>query len=497
MSHNLGGMTQNRLGGMCPPDFKPPDQAAQHVTSAPSQPKKRRKTANANAAAALQTPATTQDLLPPPLSGYGDTIVASNPFDDTPSTPTISSGPQGGGGGNIGPPHPGGVNVSGPGNPMMNSMMHGMGPHGMPPPHPSHPMHMNHMGGPPIRGMHSMNPMNPMNPMMNHPMNAGGMNSRQGPGGGGGMNPNMGPGGPMPMPPGPGMNNNMGNMNMSSMGPMVSMPPHMAGAGGGPNPNAHMGMNSPNMTANGNRLGSPMGSSGTGSALGSPIGNNPHISNSPMGPPMHSPSLGNGPMHMPPTQPPGSRINVSNGSPLNANANQSAHGNVSPMMGNVPGPCNGPNLSHHPQQQNEQLHNAMGAPPQHPHMPQQSPLGNNVPVSGSGPDNTNLISNNIDMMGMNHQQNHHMNSMNALNGPGGMHPPNHQLNRMYGGPGPGPKPMSMGAGKIYPPNQPMVFNPQNPSAPPIYTCGSCHKEINDNEEEALFCESGCNFFFHR
>lgn len=66
-----------------------------------------------------------------------------------------------------------------------------------------------------------------------------------------------------------------------------------------------------------------------------------------------------------------------------------------------------------------------------------------------------------------------------------------------GGPmGVGPKPMTMGGGKMYPPGQPMVFNPQNPNAPPIYPCGMCHKEVNDNDE-AVFCESGCNFFFHR
>lgn len=34
----------------------------------------------------MQTPPNAQDLLPPPLSGYGDTIVASNPFDDCPNT---------------------------------------------------------------------------------------------------------------------------------------------------------------------------------------------------------------------------------------------------------------------------------------------------------------------------------------------------------------------------------------------------------------------------
>lgn len=51
-------------------------------------------------------------------------------------------------------------------------------------------------------------------------------------------------------------------------------------------------------------------------------------------------------------------------------------------------------------------------------------------------------------------------------------------------------------GKIYPPNQPMVFNPSNPSAPPIYPCGVCHKEVHENDQ-AVLCESGCNFWFHR
>ena len=45
------------------------------------------------------------------------------------------------------------------------------------------------------------------------------------------------------------------------------------------------------------------------------------------------------------------------------------------------------------------------------------------------------------------------------------------MNMMPGPPGP------LGSGKIYPPNQPMVFNPSNPNAPPIYPCGGCHKEV--------------------
>lgn len=55
---------------------------------------------------------------------------------------------------------------------------------------------------------------------------------------------------------------------------------------------------------------------------------------------------------------------------------------------------------------------------------------------------------------------------------------------------------SHGPGKVYPPNQPMVFNPSNPNAPPIYPCGVCHKEVHENEQ-AILCESGCNFWFHR
>lgn len=59
-----------------------------------------------------------------------------------------------------------------------------------------------------------------------------------------------------------------------------------------------------------------------------------------------------------------------------------------------------------------------------------------------------------------------------------------------------PKPVPLMSGKIYPPEQSMVFNPANPNAPPIYPCGICHKEVHDNDQ-AILCESGCNFWFHR
>lgn len=66
------------------------------------------------------------------------------------------------------------------------------------------------------------------------------------------------------------------------------------------------------------------------------------------------------------------------------------------------------------------------------------------------------------------------------------------------GPGPVPpysQPMSMNS-RVYPTDQPMIFNTANPHAPPIYPCGGCHKEVNDSDQ-AILCESGCNFWFHR
>ena len=97
------------------------------------------------------------------------------------------------------------------------------------------------------------------------------------------------------------------------------------------------------------------------------------------------------------------------------------------------------------------------------------------------------------------------------NGPGGMMPGNARMMGGGGGPrgmspGMGPKPPGMmgggppppmpGGGRSYPPEQSMVFNAANPNAPPIYQCGFCRKEIHDNDQ-AILCESGCNFWYHR
>ncbi|OTF79599.1 protein pygopus-like protein [Euroglyphus maynei] len=102
------------------------------------------------------------------------------------------------------------------------------------------------------------------------------------------------------------------------------------------------------------------------------------------------------------------------------------------------------------------------------------------------------------------------------NGPGGMMSGPGNARMMSGGGGPrgmspgmaiGPKPPGMlgggppsgppmPGGRSYPSEQSMVFNAANPNAPPTYQCGFCRKEIHDNDQ-AILCESGCNFWYHR
>lgn len=143
MTHNLGMAPYRMPGpGLCPPDFKPPTEQ-QQLTAAPSNPKKRRKNANAASTPINTTPTPTpQDLLPPPLTGYGDTIVASNPFDDTP----------------VNPP------------PMSHMGMHpGMNPHMHPHSHMPRQMNPMGMGG----NMSPMSGMTPMGPIPPHHMARG------------------------------------------------------------------------------------------------------------------------------------------------------------------------------------------------------------------------------------------------------------------------------------------------------------------------------------
>ena len=78
-----------------------------------------------------------------------------------------------------------------------------------------------------------------------------------------------------------------------------------------------------------------------------------------------------------------------------------------------------------------------------------------------------------------------------------MHPQHLQQQQQYPMYNQGPI-MPQGGGKMmYPPNQPLIYNPQNPNAPPIHPCGACHREVQGDGEDALLCESGCNFWFHR
>lgn len=419
----------NRTGpsGMRPPDF-PPVEAP--IPPAPSQPKKRRKTAANAANAAIQPtpPPTPADLLPPqPLSGYGDTLIASNPFDDTPpSTPSMNMQHMA--------PHPHHMNMS---------------PHH----HPAHPPH--HMNHHPPPGMGANGPMRPMNPMM--------MN-----------NPGMGPGiGP---PPHMQMNHHMnsrGSMSPMGVAPMGGLSPM-----GGMNPNlSPMGLqhgmqHGMNQMGPGRPINSPMTPLGT-SPMHSPLANGPPGNRingmNPMNPQQSPHHMGNAP---PPPQPPGggnnsnlTPLNVNNSSPTTSLPIGTPNSNLNNNANNLPG-SNNPNSMP-----------VSGGP---------SPMSN--PSMSNSPASMSMMS---PMMGPNGQMGGMMPNQGGPN-PGGPQMGGNP-NQMYSGP---PKPMPVSAGKVYPSDTPMVFNPQNPNAPPIYPCGVCHKEVHDNDQ-GILCESGCNFWFHR
>merc|ERR1719333_2022187 len=95
-----------------------------------------------------------------------------------------------------------------------------------------------------------------------------------------------------------------------------------------------------------------------------------------------------------------------------------------------------------------------------------TPLGGNVPMGPSSHPG------NIPMGPSSHPG---MGGQSPGMGHSGPTPGHHSM----GGPSPvhpsmgGPPPLSMSSEKVYPVDQPMVFNPQNPNAPPIYPCGIC------------------------
>lgn len=185
--------------------------------------------------------------------------------------------------------------------------------------------------------------------------------------------------------------------------------------------------------------------------------------------------MSNGPMHSP------LGPNRMNGMPINPSQQSSPHPQ---QMGNMPN-MNAPNMmgNQHVNAINNSLNNT---PASINNNSPSAPLSN-VIMTNSGPNSNNTIpgSNNNNGSTTN-TSNMNQNQMPPQNmgplGPAGMYT--------------GPKPMPVSAGKIYPADTPMVFNPQNPNAPPIYPCGVCHKEVHDNDQ-GLLCESGCNFWFHR
>lgn len=227
------------------------------------------------------------------------------------------------------------------------------------------------------------------------------------------------------------------------------------------------------------------------------------MSNSPMGPPMHSP-LGAGSMNGPMNGPmggggPGMNVPRMNG-PMGPSCSNGSMGPSNSIMSSNPMQGGGMGPGHcGPMRHGSPMPSGMGS----------GPMGGNGPMSsmGPGPPYSNTHMGHGGPMGMAGNG-----SMGMGPGPGNMGscgPLAGMSGMAMGGPGGqgvgpmgqnmgmfGPKPMPVSAGKVYPPDQPMVFNPQNPNAPPIYPCGVCHKEVHDNDQ-AILCESGCNFWFHR
>lgn len=253
---------------------------------------------------------------------------------------------------------------------------------------------------------------------------------------------------------------------MGHLGPPMG-PRHMSG----------MMMGGPGCTIAGSPMNcappiSPMGMS----MMPSPMGQN----RSPMcgpGPMMCGPTPGSPMPHRSPTV--GSPLmnmdcmnqNARKGSPMMGHSSMNC---VSPMgspLGNGPmcgGPMSSPIMDIRPLNSPMCMNN--GAPPGTPNNMQQCNMTSDICKSG----------------------------VVNTNGPVRQsHPPMHPISMQHPPHGyPPPKPMPVSAGKIYPVDQSMVFNPQNPNAPPIYPCGVCHKEVHDNDQ-AILCESGCNFWFHR
>lgn len=375
-----------------------------------------------------------------------DTVFANNPFDD---------------GGPIQMRPIGGPRMMGPRGPMMGPggsnghMVNGVmmeEPDGM----------MGHIGtvgtmgigpGGPIVPNGIMGPMGPGVPSMGPNGSVGGPM---------GMNRHMGPGSSM------GQNGHInGNNSVVTNCPMVPHGPVHIGSTGHMGPSGPMGPTGPMGPGGPIGPGGQMGPSGP-IGLNGQMGPNGPIRFGPDGPLVHPlMSMGpNGPMSM------------SLASPL--------------PMSSMSGPMQGGQMGH-------------GGGPIGPGGRPMGP-GCRMPVSssgltrgpgsisphgfghGSGPGNPNIPmgpSSNPGNLPISLASHPVMGGCGSLMGPGGPSPGH-----------PGMSPLSLSSEKVYPADQPMVFNTQNPNAPPIYPCGICHKEVHDNDQ-AILCESGCNFWFHR
>lgn len=385
-------------------------------------PKKKRRT---SAAVTPQPSPVLQDLMPQQPSTLGDTIIASNPFDDTP--------PQS--------------------NSMMGHHMQHLGMHMNSPMHSPHSM--GHMGGPPPMS----SPMNNMGmTMVGNPLSSPiGMGSPMG-------SPHMmgmingGPMGPLgsPMPSGSSMMNPNGPMGS----PMTSNQ-HIGPNGPMGSPMSNNSMN----IMNNNMVGNPMTSPLAGPPIGSPMMGSPHM------------NIHNGPMGSPMTQ--NSTVMSCGPSPNSCGPSPNSCSVSTTTSNNMP-PCGQTNLT--------------------------CGQMNCSPTNTSG-NNTNNNNNNMNNCGSAMSCGANVQCGPSCGprmsgpcmGPRMMPPPpmGHMPPHMMGPHSfPGPKPLPVSAGKVYPENQSMIFNPQNPNAPPIYPCGVCHKEVHDNDQ-AILCESGCNFWFHR
>ena len=275
-------------------------------------------------------------------------------------------------------------------------------------------------------------------------MGPGGMRSGIGPSG-----QELGPGGVNMGPGGPRMSRSPGMMMGSRPGGMVG---HDGMGPNGPLMGGHSGHGPMGPSDQTEMPNGPMGPFGHHSIMGPVYGpngqiyslsNSGNMMNGPMGPPIGM----SGPMHSPMPQ----SSTPSGMTTVTGSRSNSPHGSTHGSRSGTPtGPLSGGPHS-------------TGAPPNH---------------SMGGPNGPNSVGPPMGHNGM---------GMNVPVGPSSL--PNMMR--------PIPSPLSMMSNeKVYPPGQPMVFNLQNPSAPPIYPCGVCRREVNDNDQ-AILCESGCNFWFHR